>query len=106
MTSERRSLDLGPLVGKKRGLRMRERILFSGGMRGMEMGVAPSSKEGQEERHGRPCVNGRLKPNVVFGFNGRQTPATGYIVLGVADPYAHEPKFTREGEKYRAKTSN
>ena len=44
-------VDLGPLVGRRRGFRTRERIPFSGGMGGVEM-VSETEDEEQEESPG------------------------------------------------------
>jgi len=48
---DRREVDLGPFVGRKRPLKTGERVLFSGGM---EMEVEPPA--GEAERRGRPGV--------------------------------------------------
>jgi hypothetical protein len=86
-------VDLGPLVGWKRGLKTRERILFSGGM---EMEVEPPA--GEAERIGG--VNGRMKPN---GFvNGRKTPPPplpNILFSGSPTPTPTSPSLRRKGKE-------
>lgn len=60
-------IDLGPLVGHRRGFRTREKVPFSGGLTGVEM-VTPepmsrvtSSSSTDSEPHGR-LVDGDIKP--------------------------------------------
>jgi hypothetical protein len=75
-------VDLGPLIGRKLGLKTRERIPFSGGM---EMEVEPAA--GEVERRGRSGgVNGRSR------MEDAASSIAEYFVLGVVDAYTHEPR--------------
>lgn len=83
-----------------------ERILFSGGMGGMEMDVDSEVEKAvaasEEEKRGGVIINGRLKLSVYgVGVNGRKTPATfaQHLFFGVANAYACEPEYKEEGER-------
>jgi len=60
-------IDMGPLVGHRRGFRTREKVPFSGGLSGVEMVTlepmsrATSSSSTDSEPHGRP-LDGDIKP--------------------------------------------
>ena len=63
-------IDLGPLVGHRRGFRTREKVPLSGGLTGVEMVTlepmsrATSSSSTDSEPHGRP-LDGDIKPQSV-----------------------------------------
>jgi hypothetical protein len=60
-------IDLGPLIGHRRGFRTREKVPFSGGLTGVEMVTlepmsrATSSSSTDSEPHGR-LLDGDIKP--------------------------------------------
>jgi hypothetical protein len=87
-------VDLGPLVGWKRGLKTRECIPFSG----VEMEVEPTA--GEAEKRGRSGgVNGRMKPN---GFINRQKtpppPLPNILSSGSPTPTPTSPSLRRKGK--------
>lgn len=61
-------IDLGPLVGRRRGFRTREKVPFSGGLAGVEMVTpepmsrATSSSSTDSEPHGR--LDGDIMPQL------------------------------------------
>jgi hypothetical protein len=67
-----REVDLGPLVERKRGLKTRQRILFSGGM---EMEVEPAAGEANGFVNG--CKTPPLPlPNILFSGSPMPTPTS------------------------------
>ncbi|KDR68991.1 hypothetical protein GALMADRAFT_932246 [Galerina marginata CBS 339.88] len=111
-----REVDLGPLVGRKRGFKTRERIPFSGGMGGMEMDVEVGSTEGAKQAHageekgGRAGVNanGRVKANGFGVVNGKKStsppppPLPSILFSGSPTPTPASPNL-RRGAKGKEK---
>ncbi|KAJ3505400.1 hypothetical protein NLJ89_g7437 [Agrocybe chaxingu] len=78
MTSDderEKGVDLGPLVGRKRGFKTRERIPFSGGMGGMEM-VLPE-QDGKDRGRKKVTVNG-YQVNASAGPSGLKSALSMY----------------------------
>ncbi|PPQ71925.1 hypothetical protein CVT26_007185 [Gymnopilus dilepis] len=66
-----KEVDLGPLVGRKRGFKTRERIPNSGGMGGMEMWVDEERGEGGSRRVGGGVgMNTNVNMGMGMGVNG------------------------------------
>jgi hypothetical protein len=76
-------IDMGPLVGHRRGFRTREKVLFSGGLTGVEMVTlepmsrATSSSSTDSEPHGR-LLDGDMKlpPPATPTFKPSSLPST------------------------------
>lgn len=66
-------MDLGPLVGRERGFRTRERVPYSGGMAGMEM---------VEDEDGEGAVEGRKQEGNGKGRGGGDVKRNGMHVNG------------------------
>ena len=71
-------LDLGPLVGRKRGFKTRERIPFSSGMAGMVM-----CKDNDNETTPRPVSSSSLTLNI----KGKERATNGDGDTEMADTY-------------------
>lgn len=75
-------IDLGPLVGHRRGFRTREKVPFSGGLTGVEMVTlepmsrATSSSSTDSEPHGRPLDSDiQLQSTVTPASKSSPTPS-------------------------------
>ncbi|CAA7271813.1 unnamed protein product [Cyclocybe aegerita] len=64
---QEKDVDLGPLVGRKRGFKTRERIPFSGGMGGMEM--VPPEQDNESRGRKKMTLNG-YQVNATAGPSG------------------------------------
>ena len=73
-------IDIGPLIGHRRGFRTREKVPFSGGLTGVEMVIpepmsrATSSSSTDSEPHGRP-LDGDIKSQPAVTQASRPSPA-------------------------------